>query len=83
MDSVLTLKYFPSRGIRKEVEMISPKRWESSASYKYVRNISILLSVKTIGKRLVREIDEESLRNSHMEVEGRETQERSNSEIGR
>lgn len=73
MNSVLTLKYYPSRDTRKDVEVMSPESWESYDSYKYVRHVSILLSVKPIGKRLVREIDQESLTNSFMKVEGWET----------
>lgn len=73
MNSVLTLKYYPSRDTRKDVEVMSPESWESYDSYKYVRHVSILWSVKPIGKRLVREIDQESLTNSLMKVEGWET----------
>lgn len=54
MDPVLTLKYYPNRDTRKEVEVMSPESWESYNSCKYVRPVSMLLSVKTIGKRLVR-----------------------------
>lgn len=51
------LKYYPSRDTRKEVEVMSPESCESYGSYKYGRHVSILLSVKTPGKRLVREMD--------------------------
>lgn len=53
--TVYTVKYHPSRNFGKEVEVMSLSSGESSASYKYMKNICISLSAKAIGKRLEKE----------------------------
>lgn len=41
VDCVFTLDYHPSGEVRKEVGVVNPEFWESSASDSYVRNIGV------------------------------------------